>query len=180
MEQMIEVSDGTVWADDTGGPGAPVVLLHPGIGDSRVWDPVMPRLAARYRVVRYDARGHGMSPPATAPYTLVEDLIMVLDHLEVARATLVGCSQGGASSIDLTLAVTRAYSRTSTQIRGLSESALYSGSTSVTALRSWARTVSSGSPVIHMPWTSRTMPSTSPASASASNWASSSGVPGDG
>ena len=80
------------------------VLLHPGIGDSRVWDLVMPRLAARYRVIRYDARGHGMSPPATAPYTLLDDLIMVLDHLEVARATLVGCSQGGASSIDLALA----------------------------------------------------------------------------
>jgi 3-oxoadipate enol-lactonase len=104
MEQMIEVAGGTVWADDTGGPGAPLVLLHPGIGDSRVWDLIVPRLAARYRVIRYDARGHGMSPPATAPYTLVEDLIMVLDHLEVARATFVGCSQGGATSIDLTLA----------------------------------------------------------------------------
>ena len=52
MEQMIQVSGGTVWADDTGGPGAPVVLLHPGIGDSRVWDLIMPRLAARYRVIR--------------------------------------------------------------------------------------------------------------------------------
>ena len=104
MEQMIQVAGGTVWADDTGGPGVPLVLLHPGIGDSRVWDLIMPRLAARYRVIRYDARGHGMSPPATAPYTLLDDLIMVLDHLEVARATFVGCSQGGATSIDLTLA----------------------------------------------------------------------------
>jgi 3-oxoadipate enol-lactonase len=104
MEQMIQVAGGSVWADDTGGPGAPVVLLHPGIGDSRVWDLIVPRLAARYRVIRYDARGHGMSPPATAPYTLLDDLITVLDHLEVARATLVGCSQGGATSIDLILA----------------------------------------------------------------------------
>ncbi len=63
MEEMIEVDGGTVWAEDTGGPGAPVVLLHPGIGDSRVWDLVMPRLAGRYRLIRYDARGHGMSPP---------------------------------------------------------------------------------------------------------------------
>jgi 3-oxoadipate enol-lactonase len=104
MEQMIQVDGGTVWADDTGGPGAAVVLLHPGIGDSRVWEPIVPRLAARYRVIRYDARGHGMSPPATAPYTLLDDLIRVLDQLEVARATFVGCSQGGASSIDLALA----------------------------------------------------------------------------
>jgi 3-oxoadipate enol-lactonase len=104
MEQMIQVAGGTVWADDTGGPGAPVVLLHPGIGDSRVWDLVAPRLAGRYRVIRYDARGHGMSPPAAAPFTLLDDLIMVLDQLEVGRATMVGCSQGGATSIDLALA----------------------------------------------------------------------------
>ena len=101
---MLQVGVGTVWAEDTGGPGAPVVLLHPGIGDSRVWDPIVPRLAARYRVIRYDARGHGMSPPATAPYTLLDDLIRVLDQLEVPQATLVGCSQGGASAIDLALA----------------------------------------------------------------------------
>ena len=104
MEQMIQVDGGTVWADDTGGPGAAVVLLHPGIGDSRVWEPIMPRLAARYRVIRYDARGHGMSPLAAAPYTLLDDLIRVLDELEVTQATFVGCSQGGASSIDLALA----------------------------------------------------------------------------
>jgi pimeloyl-ACP methyl ester carboxylesterase len=49
METMVKVDGGTVWADDTGGPGAPVVLLHPGVGHSRIWEPVMPRLAARYR-----------------------------------------------------------------------------------------------------------------------------------
>jgi 3-oxoadipate enol-lactonase len=104
METMIEVGGGTVWAEDTGGRGAPVVLLHPGIGDSRIWDPVVPRLAARYRLIRYDARGHGASPPAAVPYTLLDDLVVVLDHLDVPQATFAGCSQGGTSSIDLALA----------------------------------------------------------------------------
>jgi 3-oxoadipate enol-lactonase len=104
MEKMIGVEGGTVWAEDTGGPGAPVVLLHPGIGDSRIWDPIVPRLSARYRVIRYDARGHGASPPATVPYRLLDDLIIVLDHLDVPQATFAGCSQGGATSIDLALA----------------------------------------------------------------------------
>ena len=103
METMVKVDGGTVWAEDTGGPGKPVVLLHPGVGDSRIWEPIMPRLAACYRVIRYDARGHGASPPATAPYTLLTDLIAVLDQLEVPGATFAGCSQGGASSIDLAL-----------------------------------------------------------------------------
>jgi pimeloyl-ACP methyl ester carboxylesterase len=57
MEKIVEVAGGTVWAEDTGGSGAPVVLLHPGIGDSRIWDPIVPRLPARYRLIRYDARG---------------------------------------------------------------------------------------------------------------------------
>ena len=62
MEKIVEVAGGTVWAEDTGGSGVPVVLLHPGIGDSRIWDPIVPRLSARYRLIRYDARGHGASP----------------------------------------------------------------------------------------------------------------------
>jgi 3-oxoadipate enol-lactonase len=103
METMVKVDGGTVWADDTGGPGAPVVLLHPGVGDSRIWEPVMFRLAGRYRFIRYDARGHGESPPAAAPYTLLTDLVAVLDQLDVPPAVFVGCSQGGASSIDLAL-----------------------------------------------------------------------------
>jgi 3-oxoadipate enol-lactonase len=101
---MIEVDGGVIWAEDTGGTGPAVVLVHPGIGDSRIWNPVMARLAARYRVIRYDDRGYGSSPPATVPFTLFDDLVAVLARLEVPQATFVGCSQGGASSIDLALA----------------------------------------------------------------------------
>ncbi|HEX4250049.1 MAG TPA: alpha/beta hydrolase, partial [Pseudonocardia sp.] len=64
----------------------------------------MPRLAARYRLIHYDARGHGASPPATTPYTLLDDLITVLGHLDVPQATFASCSQGGTSSIGLALA----------------------------------------------------------------------------
>lgn len=59
---MVSVKDGEVWADDSGGDGLPLVLLHPGVGDSSVWDKVMPRLVRRHRVIRYDARGYGRSP----------------------------------------------------------------------------------------------------------------------
>ncbi|MFI8917214.1 alpha/beta fold hydrolase, partial [Streptomyces sp. NPDC053513] len=66
---MIPVKDGEVWADDAGGEGLPLVLLHPGVGDSTVWDPVLPELRARYRVIRYDVRGYGRSPAPTAAYS---------------------------------------------------------------------------------------------------------------
>ncbi len=100
---MIEVDGGTVWADDTGGDGAPLVLLHPGVGDSRIWDPVLPALAAKYRVIRYDARGFGQSPAPTAEFSLLRDLVTVLDHYGVKRAAIVGCSQGGGTALGLAL-----------------------------------------------------------------------------
>lgn len=100
---MIAVDGGDVWADDSGGDGPPLVLLHPGVGDSRIWAPVLAPLTARYRVIRYDARGFGQSPAATGNYSLLRDLIAVLDHVGVARAAFVGCSQGGASSLGLAI-----------------------------------------------------------------------------
>jgi 3-oxoadipate enol-lactonase len=103
-EMMIALDGGEVWADDSGGDGPPLVLLHPGIGDSRVWDPLLPALTADYRVIRYDARGYGRSPAPTTRFTLLADLIAVLDHLALDRTAVVGCSQGGGSALGLALA----------------------------------------------------------------------------
>jgi len=99
MESIVRVKGGEVWADDTGGEGVPIVLLHPGIADSRVWEPVAPALAERHRVIRYDARGFGRSPAPTVAYSLAEDLRAVLDHFEVRRVVLVGSSLGGSTAI---------------------------------------------------------------------------------
>ncbi|QFQ98189.1 alpha/beta hydrolase [Streptomyces phaeolivaceus] len=110
MECMVRVEGGEVWADDTGvvpGPGAegpPLVLLHPGVGDSRIWDRVVSGgLDARYRVIRYDARGFGRSPKPGTSYTQTRDLRAVLDHFGVPRAVLVGSSMGGSTAIGFTL-----------------------------------------------------------------------------
>ncbi|MDF2267273.1 alpha/beta hydrolase [Streptomyces coacervatus] len=104
METTVQVDGGEVWADDTGGDGMPVVLLHPGVGDSRVWDPVLPGLGGLPRVIRYDARGYGRSPAPTVSYSQVEDLKAVLDHFGVRRAVLAGSSMGGQTAIGLALA----------------------------------------------------------------------------
>jgi pimeloyl-ACP methyl ester carboxylesterase len=101
---MIPVPGGEVWAEDTGGDRPPILLLHPGIGDSRIWDPLMPELTGTHRVVRYDARGYGRSPAATSEFTLLEDCVAVLDRLGIARAPIVGCSQGGGTALGLALA----------------------------------------------------------------------------
>ena len=91
-----------LWYDETG-DGPPVVLLHEGVVDSRIWEPVVPLLAERYRVIRYDQRGYGRSPMPDGPYSVVADLASVLDAAGADEAALVAASRGGA--IALTTAV---------------------------------------------------------------------------
>jgi len=81
---------------ETAGSGAPVVLIHGGQMDRRMWDPQFESWSKQYRVVRYDVRGYGRSAVPTLPYSDVDDLLAVLDALGIARAHLVGHSLGGA------------------------------------------------------------------------------------
>jgi len=96
-ETLVAVDGGEVWADDSGGAGRPVVLLHPGVGDSRIWDCLLPALTPKYRVIRYDARGFGRSAAPGVKFSLLRDLF------GVERAAFVGCSQGGASALGLAI-----------------------------------------------------------------------------
>jgi len=103
VELTIPVAGGEIWAEDTGGDGAPLVLMHPGWGDSAIWDPLIGRLAGRYRLIRYDARGYGRSPAPAVPFTQLGDLSAVLDHLGVDRAALVAHSGNGGPALGLAL-----------------------------------------------------------------------------
>jgi 3-oxoadipate enol-lactonase/4-carboxymuconolactone decarboxylase len=84
---------------------APVVLLAGSLGSTlEMWDPQVPALAERFRVVRYDARGHGGSPVPPGPYTLddlVDDAVALLDRLGVDRAHVAGLSLGGMTAMRL-------------------------------------------------------------------------------
>jgi pimeloyl-ACP methyl ester carboxylesterase len=86
------------------GEGQPLVLVHSGGFDRRLWDEQFPVFADRYKVIRYDVRGHGESPPPTKPYSDAEDLCSLLQWLQVEKAHLVGLSLGGSIVIDVALA----------------------------------------------------------------------------
>lgn len=91
---------GSVLHDD-----APVVVLSNALGsDLSVWDAQVGPLADRFRVVRYDTRGHGLSPVPDGPYSLddlVDDLVALLDRLGIQRAHVAGLSLGGMTGMRL-------------------------------------------------------------------------------
>ncbi len=103
-ERFVEVPGGRL-AYEVLGAGLDVTLIHPGLWDSRTWDPQIPVLVdAGYRVTRYDVRGYGRSSRLTGePYSHVRDLLAVLDAVGAAQTALVGCSMGGGIAIDFTL-----------------------------------------------------------------------------
>jgi 3-oxoadipate enol-lactonase len=88
-----------------GPPDAPVVVLSNSLGASRaMWDPQVPVLAERYRVVTYDTRGHGASPSPAGPYSLddlVDDVLALLDRVGAERAHVAGLSLGGMTALRL-------------------------------------------------------------------------------
>lgn len=97
-------ANGARIAFDEAGSGLPVILVHAGIADRRMWDDVWADLATRYRVVRYDCRGFGETAVVDPqPFSNRVDLIAVLDHLGIERAVLVGVSRAGSIVTDTAL-----------------------------------------------------------------------------
>ncbi len=86
-----------------GDPDAPPIVLSPSLGTSiAMWDPVVVALAERFRVIRYDPRGHGLSPVPPGPYEiddLAADLLALLDRLNIVATHIVGISIGGMTAM---------------------------------------------------------------------------------
>ena len=91
-------------AYDEAGSGHPLLLVHAGIVDRHMWDPVWEALTAGYRVIRPDLRGFGGTPASYEPFTNWRDLADLLRSLDAGPAHVIGVSNGGAASLDLALA----------------------------------------------------------------------------
>ena len=91
-----------------GEAGKPWLVLSNSLAaDHRMWDAQVPWLTGRYRVLRYDTRGHGGSDAPIGDYAfddLVADVVAVMNHHDVARARYVGLSLGGMTGLGLALA----------------------------------------------------------------------------
>src|SRR3954454_12470032 len=98
----VEVNGARLWYDEAGS-GPALLLLHGGLGDSGLWEPVVPFLAEQFRTIRTDLRFFGRSTGPAAPFSWHDDVIGVLDELGVDRVGLVCLSMGGRVAMELAL-----------------------------------------------------------------------------
>jgi 3-oxoadipate enol-lactonase len=99
----VDVDNAHVWVEDEG-DGPPVLFLHGGLGDHRLFDPQRHALAAAFRCVTYDRRLWGRSETPRAPFSFVDEAVGVLDALAIEQAALVGLSMGGGLALDVAAA----------------------------------------------------------------------------
>ncbi len=97
---QVTTGDGCGIAYRVDGPDeAPVLILSNSLGTAMaMWEPQLAAFAARFRVLRYDSRGHGASDVPAGAYSmdrLGRDVIELMDALGIARASLCGVSKGG-------------------------------------------------------------------------------------
>ena len=103
--RYVELPGVKLWIADTGGAGAPIVLMHANTGTSESWEAQAAAFARQgYRVIAFDRRGWGKSQaePATGPQpgTVAGDLDALVDHLRLDKFHLVGVAGGGFVSLD--------------------------------------------------------------------------------
>jgi pimeloyl-ACP methyl ester carboxylesterase len=91
---------------ETFGQGQPVILLHGGLANSSYWGNQVPVLAQHYHVIVVDSRGHGRSTRTDTPiaYDLMSsDVLALMDHLHIAKAAIVGWSDGAIIGLDIAI-----------------------------------------------------------------------------
>jgi pimeloyl-ACP methyl ester carboxylesterase len=96
MSGYVQLGDVHAYYEEDG-EGEPLVLLHPGLADSRAFEEYLPALAERFRVFRPDRRGHGRTPDIDGPITydgMAEETIAFLERVVGGPAHVLGHSDG--------------------------------------------------------------------------------------
>lgn len=85
------------------GEGKAVVMIHGGLLNMQMWDEQFNIFSQDYKVIRYDAMGHGKSINKNPTYSHHEDLKMLIDSLKLDKPVIMGLSMGGYVAIDFAL-----------------------------------------------------------------------------
>ena len=108
MTGRVTLASGITLNTQVDGPkDAPWLILSNSLGATlSMWDPQIPFLTTRYRVLGYDTRGHGSSDVPDGPYSfddLVGDVIGLMDALDIEKACFMGLSMGGMTGLGLSI-----------------------------------------------------------------------------
>jgi pimeloyl-ACP methyl ester carboxylesterase len=86
------------------GKGLPVIFLHAGVCDKRMWESQMAAVAEEgWQAIAYDRRGYGETESPDVAFNHVDDLEALLKALDIHAAVFVGCSMGGGLAVDFAL-----------------------------------------------------------------------------
>src|SRR6202045_3993673 len=88
------------------GQGSPVIFLHGGLANTDYWGGQVLPVAAHHTVILMDSRGHGRSTRDARPYgydLMADDVVALMDILKIAKADIVGWSDGAIIGIDLAM-----------------------------------------------------------------------------
>jgi pimeloyl-ACP methyl ester carboxylesterase len=88
------------------GHGSPVIFLHGGLANTDYWGNQVAAVAAHHTVILMDSRGHGRSTRDARPYgydLMADDVVALMDSLKIAKADIVGWSDGAILGIDLAM-----------------------------------------------------------------------------
>jgi 3-oxoadipate enol-lactonase len=99
---MAEINGAELYYE-VAGEGDPLLLLHAGVADSRMWDDQIAVFAHHFQAIRYDLRGFGHSVVPSRPFAHHEDVASLMRFLGIARANVIGASFGGSVAVDFTL-----------------------------------------------------------------------------
>lgn len=99
---FLDVSGASLYYE-CAGQGHPLLLIHAGIADSRMWDEQFPLFAQRYRAIRYDLRGFGQTRLEPGAFANHEDVETLLNALNAQKAHIIGVSYGSEIALDFTL-----------------------------------------------------------------------------
>ena len=85
------------------GEGQPLILIHGGNMDRRMWDQQFVTFAKTYKVIRYDVRGFGKSDRQVKAFAHYQDLYDLMKFLRIRKANVVGLSMGGGIAADFAI-----------------------------------------------------------------------------
>ncbi|HXX63578.1 MAG TPA: alpha/beta hydrolase, partial [Bacteroidota bacterium] len=97
-----DVGQYSIYYEDIGS-GEPLILIHDGYLDRRMWDGQFDLFSRWSRVIRYDLRNHGLSHGQADTFSYHQDLSRLMDALGIQKAKIMGLSLGGSIAIDFAL-----------------------------------------------------------------------------